>query len=213
MKKKIVLMSIAAVLVLTAIIGGTLAGFQTETAEQGTTDITTKSLGIELVDGEVPMAAGIEEAKVGMPGDEIEMPYNIVNDIPDGYELYTRVTIYKYWDSENNELDPEMIQLRVQGEELTEGMVVNDWIVWYADEEQVIAYYTKPLATGEATSNIVDTLYIAPEINNDYTGETVMLEIKADAVQAAVAKDGSIPSEWGVFVDIDENGVITKIEE
>lgn len=224
MKKKIVLMSIAGILVLTAVIGGTLAGFSTK-SEQGKTDITTKSLGIVLLeDEEVPLGAALEEVEIGMPGDEVAMPYCVKNDIDNGYELYTRVTIYKYWDEafelskENTQLDAQNIQLyaldNATGEkvELQPGVKINGWWVWYADEEQVIAYYTYPLATGMTTGKILDTVFISPEITNEYTGKHVMLEIQADAVQKAAASD-SIPAEWGVYPVIDENDVITNIEE
>lgn len=215
MKKKIVLMSIAGVLVLTAVIGGTLAGFSTK-SEQGKTDITTKSLGIVLEDEAVPLSSAIEEVKVGMPGDEVKMPYYVKNDIPDGYELYTRITIYKYWESKKENLNTQMIQVyALDGDdkvELVPGTIVNGWMVWYADDEQIIAYYTKPLACGESTSNVMDLVSIAPEITNEYTGETVMLEIKADAVQKAAA-EASIPSEWGVYPSFDADGNITGIEE
>ena len=47
MKKKLVLMCIAGALVMTAVIGGTLAGFNTSTENQGITNITVNTLGIE----------------------------------------------------------------------------------------------------------------------------------------------------------------------
>lgn len=206
-------MSVAGAMMLTLIIGGTMAGF-TAQSEDGTADITTKQLGITLVDGKVPMAGAAEEVQIAMPGDEIPVPYRVTNDVPDGYDLYTRVTIYKYW--EDRSLDAKNIQLYAgSGDaktELTAGTKVGDWIVWYQDEEQVIAYYTRPLASGESTGNILDTLSVSSDITNEYTGQTVKLEIEADAVQKAVA-ESSIPAEWGVYPTFDSNGTITAIAE
>ena len=213
MKKKIILMSVAGAMMLTLIIGGTMAGF-TAQSEAGTADISTKQLGITLEDGNVPMANAMEEIEIAMPGDEIPVPYRVTNDVADGYDLYTRVTIYKYW--EDRSLDAKNIQIYVgSGEdkvELKAGTNVDGWIVWYEDEEQVIAYYTRPLAAGESTSDILDTLTVSKEISNSYTGQTVKLEIEADAVQKAVA-ESSIPAEWGVYPKFDSNGTITAIAE
>lgn len=218
-------MGIAGILVATAVVGGTMADF-TAKSEQGKTDITTKSLGITLEDDAVPKCMAIEELemdKLGMPGDEIEMPYRIRNDVPDGYDLYTRVTIYKSWGKHDEKLDSSMIKLFVytdsdEPQELTcedgNPKMLNDWIVWYSDDEQVIAYYTKPLTTdpNDWTTHIFDLVSISPEITNAYTGQTVKLEIKADAVQTAVA-ESSIPSEWGVYPTFDEAGNIVSIAE
>lgn len=217
MKKKIILMSIAGILVLTAVIGGTVAGF-TAKSEEGKTDITTKALGITLIDDQqVPMCRSVEEvpaSELGMPGDEVAMGFHVTNDIPDGYDLYTRVTVYKYWDDRS--LDAKYIGLFAgKGEartELTAGTEVNDWIIWYVDEEQMIAYYKRPLAANESTLNILDSLSISPEISNDYTGKTVMFEIEADAVQKAVAEK-AIPAEWGVYASFDDAGNIVSITE
>lgn len=222
MKKKIVLMSIAAVLALTAIIGGTLAGFNTE-SEQGKTDITTKSLGIELAGSNTPIGEGKLVANVSMPGMEVEMPYCVTNNVEEGYELYTRVTIYKYWDSENAELDSTQIHLYVRDadgnkvelaadENAAEAVRVNDWFIQYADEEQVILYYAKPLAAGENTGNVLDFLMVNEKVGNAYTNQNVALEIQADAVQK-IAADASIPSEWGVYPTFDADGSIVSIAE
>lgn len=220
MKKKIVLMSIAVVLVMTAIIGGTLAGFNTE-SEQGKTDITTKSLGIDLAGSQTPLGEEKLVANVSMPGAEIEMPYYITNNVQEGYELYTRVTLYKYW--ENEELDGTKIHLYVKDsngnaveltalEDADAAVRVNDWFIQYSDEEQVILYYAKPLAAGERTGNVLDLITVSPEVGNAYTNQNITLEIQADAVQK-IAADASIPSEWGVYPTFDADGNIVSIAE
>ena len=73
-------------------------------------------------------------------------------------------------------------------------------------------YYTKPLASGETTANFIDSLSFATDMNNDYADEKVELAFSADAVQVIAAED-SIPSEWGVYPEFNENGEITKIVE
>ena len=216
MKKKIILMGIAGAMVLTFIIGGTMAGF-TAQSEQGKTDIKTKQLGITLGDGEgVPLSDKPDDIEIRMPGEEVPAAYSVTNDVQEGYDLYTRVTIYKYWEDHPDELDPELIHLyagkETDRQELTAGTAVNGWLIWYADAEQVIAYYTKPLATGEVTSNILDSISVSAEVDNSYTDKKVMLDITADAVQKAVA-ESSIPAEWGVYPEFDADGNITGIKE
>lgn len=221
MKRKIVLMSIAGALVMSAMIGGTLAGFNTQSG-QGRTDITTKALGIELTGESAFGNGGRTVTETCLPGTEITAPYFVTNNVKEGYELYTRVTIYKYWeDNENGELQPENIHLYTKTAdggktELlpgTEAAVrVNDWFVQYADGEQVILYYAKPLSSGEATGNVLDSLTVDEEAGNAYTGRRIVLEIQADAVQKAAA-EASIPSEWGVYPSFDEAGNITAIAE
>lgn len=208
-------MGAAGAMMLTLVIGGTRAGFTTQ-SEAGKADISTKALGIDLKDGEVPMAAAMEEIKIAMPGDEIPVSYHVTNNVEEGYDLYTRVTIYKYWEDRDSDLDAGTIHLYAgSGDaktELLSNTELNDWIIWYQDEEQIIAYYKKPLAPNEITTNIMDSLTVSAEITNEYTDKTVKLEIEADAVQKAVA-ESSIPAEWGVYPTFDANGTITAIEE
>lgn len=223
MKKKLVLMSVAAVLAMTAIIGGTLAGFNAQ-SEQGKTDITTKALGIELTAGTTKPegAATIEDTY--MPGDPVDIPYYVTHNVAEGYDLYTRVTIYKYWEmSENTELQADIIHLYAKdaagnsvelaaNSENGEAVRINDWFVQYADEEQIVLYYAKPLASGEATGNVLDFLVIDEKAGNAYANQNVIIEIKADAVQM-IAAESAIPSEWGVYPVFDENGNIVSIAE
>lgn len=212
MKKKIVLMGVAAVLAMTAIIGGTLAGFNTQ-SEQGKTDITTKALGIDLVGESI-------EVEAYMPGAEVSVPYYVINDVEDGYDLYTRVTIYKHWDDltlEANKISLYVKDANGNAVELTTdangGTVqVNNWFIQYADDEQIILYYAKPLASGEATENVLDSLIVDARVDNAYANQKVILEVQADAVQK-IAAESSIPSEWGVYPSFDENGNIVSIAE
>lgn len=223
MKKKIILMSVAAVLAMTAIVGGTLAGFNTE-SEQGKTDISTKALGIELNGGSFVLSEESLVSNACMPGSEVEMPYYVTNNVTDGYELYTRVTIYKYWeDLQNTALEADKIslyakdaagnavKLAVDGT-TGEAAKVGDWFVQYADEEQIVLYYARPLASGEQTTNVLDYLVIDEKVGNVYTNQKVKLDIEVDAVQK-IAAESSIPSEWGVYPSFDENGNIVAIAE
>lgn len=216
MKRKLILMCAAGVLVMTAIIGGTLAGFNAATDQKGVTDITVKALGIELMG---TGSGNVQDVTVGkgLPGSEIEIDHSVRNEVEGGYTLYTRVTIDKKWTGEKApELDAAKIHLYAgSGEdkvELLEGTTVNGWIVWYADDEQVIMYYTKPLEEGAVSQELVNIVGFDTDMDNAYTDAEVSLSFRADAVQT-IAADASIPSEWGVYPTIAEDGTITSIEE
>ena len=217
MKKKLILMCIAGALVMTAVIGGTLAGFNTSTENKGVTNITVNSLGIEMLgdsdEADAKADADVQDVKV-VPGGDTVIQHNIVNNVEGGYDLYTRVTIDKKW--EDGSLDSEKIRVYAgegdSKQELLAGTNVSDWIVWYTDAEQIIMYYTKPLAYGEATTNFIDSISFDADMKNEYADAKMELNFSADAVQVIVAED-SIPSEWGVYPVFNGNGEITAIEE
>lgn len=219
MKKKIVLMGVAAILVMTAIVGSTLAGFSTETEQQGITNISTKELGIALIGTDTADKVTEESRTAFVPGSEMAVPYCVKNNVTDGYDLYTRVTIYKTWNNDGDaKLDASKIHLYVTDDqggktELNQtGKLHNGWIVWYADDEQIVLYYTKPLAQGETTQNVLDGMSVDADINNDYAGASIELAFDADSVQKTAA-EAAIPSEWGVYPKFDEAGNLTEIEE
>lgn len=205
-------MCAAGTLVMATMIGGTLADFNTSTGNKGISNITVKELGI----GMKSKAASEQIGQNGsdniavVPGGEVEVSHSIVNDVPEGYELYTRVTIDKKWKSD--ELDSSKIHLYAGDTELVAGATVNGWIVWYADEEQVVMYYTKPLKAGEETANLIDTVKFDTDMGNAYVGAKIALDFSADAVQRIAAED-SILSEWGVYPEIEADGTIRAINE
>lgn len=214
MKKRMIILCLAALLVGTAVIGGTFAGFNTETEQQATAQITTKSLSISLLDTTIedmttPLAADIEtigDEDALMPGDVIPVSRSIQNDAD--YDLYTRATIYKRWDKDA--LDASKINLVLGKEE--------DWIVWYQDDEQVILYYRSPLkgiaenGATDVTSEMISAVSVSSDIGNDYTNAKIILEFEVDAVQM-LAADAAIPAEWGVYPTFDEEGRIVEVAE
>lgn len=215
MKKKLILMCVAGVLVMTAIIGGTLAGFNTSTEQKGVSNITVKDLGISLDGSNKEIGDSLEtETVIAAPGGEQTLQHNVLNDVAEGYTLYTRVTINKKWSDPN--LDASKIHMYAgSGEakaELKEGITVNNWIVWYEDAEQVIMYYTMPLAAGEESANLIDSVSFEADMNNAYADAEALISFDVDAVQEIAAED-SIPAEWGVYPTFDADGKITSIEE
>ncbi|MBQ8821093.1 MAG: hypothetical protein IJZ82_00445 [Lachnospiraceae bacterium] len=214
MKKRMMILCLAVLLVGTTVIGGTFAGFNTETEQQATAQITTKSLSVNLIDTTIedmqtPLAGSIEtigEEDAIMPGDVIPVSRSIQNDAE--YDLYTRATIYKRWDKDA--LDASKIQLVLGNEE--------DWIVWHQDDEQVILYYRNPLkgisenGATDVTSEMISAVSVSGDIDNQYTGANIILEFEVDAVQM-LAADAAIPAEWGVYPTFDEEGRLKSVSE
>ena len=102
MKKRILLMGVAAALTTTAIVGGSLAYFQAD-GRNVQQQISTRTLGISLTDaqsGELPEDSIL--LKGAMPGEEINLENKLVVTNTGDTPLYTRVTVSKCWGSYEN---------------------------------------------------------------------------------------------------------------
>lgn len=209
MKKKYMLMGVAAALITTTIIGGSLAAIQVN-GEDVRQDINTRSLSIELTGSGT--AEGNLYLENAMPGGVIDKDIKIENtaDTP----LYARVTIRKYWgDYESGSIeltkdyskDTDKISLEVNGE-------------WLEDKnasdggETSVYYYRKPIEPGTEPVDILKSLKLDADLDNSYADKGIGLEVEAEAVQTYAAQDAML-SEWGIWADIDENGTIINIEE
>lgn len=203
-------MCIAGALVMTAVIGGTLAGMNKETDEESVAEITVNSFGIGVTgtgigeNGEESKVISLDAAAA--PGGTVTIERSIENN--GSYDLYARIVINKKWEVDKS---AETIQLVFDPE------LVKNWINPYEatmskDDEQIILYYTLPITKDAEVKLPLTGIQFDSSLNNDYAGKSVSIDISVDAVQAAVVKD-SMLSEWGVFPTIDENGVITAITE
>lgn len=229
MKKKYMLMGIAAVLILATMVGGTLAAFNTK-SEKTSANISIKSVGVTVIQDE-PTALGDKaqkDASAIVPGSRIEMPRTVQNNIADGYDVYVKVVIYHTWEKEDNHLvdadeadviyvnagesEQSLYEAAHPDESSSADGKVNDWIVQYADDEQIILYYTKPVAPNQTTSNFMDGICFKETMGNDFANATYTLEYQVTAVQANNAKD-AIAAELGVFPEFDENGNIISVSE
>ena len=228
-KKKYLLMGVAGALVLSTMIGGTLAAIDTATTEGATAEISVKSIGVaingaagaEVVDGDFVLASG------AVPGGSYECSYNVSNNVTDGYDIYVKVEIYKYWtDDEECILESKYDSIyynlsdeqKAYPQEMTDSYVTeNGWLVQYADEEQIVLYYTRPLKasgnTAENTStNFMDGICFDETLGNEYADKELKLEYIVTAVQANNS-EAAMAAEWGMFPVFDENGVLTGVYE
>ena len=216
MKKKIILMSVAAVLALTAVISGTMAAFN-GSSEDGKAMVTTKQLNAsftQTINEEITPLGENGKAKIrevaNVPGQVVEMPVGIVNDVNDGYDLYAKVTINKAWyngEEKEYNLDPSKI--------IVNTVDPSNWIIQMNnDQEQMVFIYKLPIKANEITaSNFMDSISLSSDIGNSYANHEVVLEMTIDAVQAANAKEGAVLSAWGIELEFGDNGEIVKILE
>ncbi len=212
MKKRILLMGVAAALVTTAFIGGSLAYFQ---AGSGSVQqqINTKTLNISLSDsvsGE-PLIIGN-----AMPGEIIDLDHKYTVKNTGNTALYVRVTVSKSW---GDYKDDVFVKMHDKDDTLMQLKTGNEWYIMEnndGNEENVYLYYRKPLKTWEETSSILQDLEVAETLTNAYTDKGIQLEIEAEAVQASsvssVCQD-AILAEWGIWAEIDQAGNIISIEE
>lgn len=223
-KRKIMLMIAAGVLVSTTVLWGTFASFNAGTGGGvGTAiaQVTTKAISV-AISGEGTTNQVTKAANI-VPGSDSGCSYNVYNDVSgkEAYDIYVKVTIYKKWKSKG--LDGKYVSLKhnYQNKAITYQTVSdasqmyrsdNDWIVAYADDEEIVLYYTKPLAKGEYSTNFIDSICFDSQIDNSYADASYALEYEVNAVQMSSGED-AMASEWGVFPAFDSKGNITGVYE
>lgn len=230
-------MGVAGAMVVTAIAGGTLASLNTNTENgvgAGVAEITTKEIQVSL-EGMTKEKAILDDSDM-TPGSFLNLERSIKNDTSDGYEIYVKVNVFKYWVDETKEkekaifeqsgsyytydaeLEPEYAGFCYGDGHLNYDQVQigtqaeNNWLVAYEDEEQITLYYTKPIKAGERSTDFLEGISFSTGIDNAYTGKTLALEFEVNAVQANNSAD-AIAAEWGVFPSFDENGNILSVSE
>lgn len=208
MKKRLRLMAIAIVFLVVSVIGGSIAYFRTESDARN--KITTGNLGVELRYNNENKDGII--AKGALPGSTYDYPVSAYNS--GDFDSYVRMTFTKYWEDQrtgkkNFEADASKIELG--------GLDMNDWIIDDSDEnhEVVYCYYKKPVASKTTTENVIDSIKVGQLNNKDqdlYSQLQIRLDVEVDAIQKVAAQD-AILAEWGLDVIMNEDGIITQVEE
>lgn len=238
-KTTILAASAVALLALSAV-GSTSAAINATTNEAIVADIATSNVAVSLMEnGKLVENNALlsnllakdendkaESFKIGKIYDEA---ISFVNG--EAYEAYARVTITKSWfDGVNKDqtLNPALIDLTLVSDKDENGN-----IVWILDEkastpERSVYYFVKPVAAG-ATVDVTKTLTVNNVITEivtknkvtgasdgtitttyNYDGKSFAIDVKVDEIQTHNAYDAARAS-WGVYLDIDENGTITKV--
>lgn len=178
MKKKILALA-AAVISLTLVAGGTLAYFTAE--ETAHNVITSGGVNIEVV-----------EKTEGEDGVLVDFPKEGISGVVPGADVSKIVSVKNIGESE--------AWIRVQVEaavkaadgselplELESGVTVMTYTAndsWILGEDGFY-YYSKPVAAGETTEILFDTVTFAAQMGNEYQNCTANIVIYAQAVQTA----------------------------
>lgn len=217
MKKKVLLMGLAAVMVMGAVVGGSLAAGQASAENPVTAPLAAATLNIEWTGGKSdPVTLEVTD-KALMPADEIEVKDGYKVDNTGNVDAYIRVTVTKYWadgKGKTTDLAAENIELGLnsadwlQAESLFEGN----------SNETEVYYYKYPVPAGQSTSELLETIGIPADLTNDYADKTVKLEAMADGVQfagadAADLNASGILASWGVVAELDANGNLVSVIE
>ena len=214
MKKKTILMALAAILVLSAFAAGSLTYFRADgkPVEQ---QVSTRSLKIQLTDGEHTDLPGGKLYVNGAPAAKIEKEVCVRNmaDTP----LYTRITLRKSWGEYSQDA---LFTKDFEGDVSLIGIEVSeDWLMFKSDaegdKEEIILYCKKPVQPGESTEPFMKAVQLSYAMGNEYADKDIELQISADAVQYLGNRqtdEDAMLSEWGVYPVFDRNGNIAEIE-
>ena len=229
MKKRFLLMGAAAVLVMATVVGGSLAADQVSGDQAVQAPLAATNLNIALDD-----AAEYPINSAWMPGSVIELGdgsgiYSVENT--GTVDSYIRLTLYTYWSNPDGSVNTDFTDVDDQGNEyqqvtqveVTDDMLGEGWIkaegglLDKAVDGKQVFYYTKPLATGESTTALLDSVKLPSSLKNQYADQQITLKAEADGVQFIGAQyndvnaDG-ILSSWGVKATLNADGSIAAIE-
>lgn len=208
-------------MLLTTIIGGSLAFFQAD-GKPVQNQLSTKKLDIDLQENGVWTQDADGETVVAnlMPGASVEKHIRVINDVQGDTSFYTRVRITRCWGegsegqfSKDFTLDPSLIDLDLNTTDQGGSWILADGETWEEQDgkETITLYYTKPVngSVGSATEEVLKGFSIAPELPNAYADKAVQICVEADGVQTLHAEDAAL-SEWGVQLQL-ENGTIKAV--
>ena len=178
MKKKLLLVA-AATICLAAGASGTLAYFTSENTAHNV--ITSGGVKIEVVEKtQDKNGALVDFPKEGMsgvmPGTEVSKIVTVKNT--GDSEAWIRVLV----GSKIKAADGSDLSLTIENVGPVMTYKVRDG--WSLGEDGYY-YYGKPVAAGDTTDILFDTVTFAPEMGNEYQSCTANIEIAAQAVQTA----------------------------
>lgn len=207
MKKKIII-AVALLLIAFGAYQGTLAIFHQETNVNS--PISAGKLGIEIVNSATKKTTDETSFEQILPGAIVDQPISILN--AKEKELYVRIILTRYWIDENGkkvvDANAEYIQPTT--------MNPSNWLMSKDDQannEILYFYYKMPLSASETTSNFIDQIEFSSDINEQrYTKYKAHVALDAQAVQMIGAQDAML-SQWGIEVELDDNGNIVTITE
>ena len=178
MRKKI-LLAAAVAICLAVGTSGTLAYFTSENTAHNV--ITSGGVNIEVVEKTQDKSGALvdfpkEGMKGVMPGTDVSKIVSVKNTGES--EAWIRVQV----ESKIKAADGADLPLTI--EKVGSVMTYTVGGGWSLGEDGYY-YYTKPVAAGETTDILFDTVKFAPQMGNEYQNCTANIEISAQAVQTA----------------------------
>lgn len=210
--KKIAGIIIVGILFITLIVQGSVAYFHEET--NFTNRISAGTLGIELVeaseDKQAVLGAHGYQFSNTLPGARLDRRVWVENTREK--DVYVRVRATRAWYDANGEkqsnLDASLISLKTENP--------NNWIIQEdtgSNQEIITFYYKKPIAKGDRTENVMDAFEISDQISNGiYQNVHAQIIFEAEAIQASAGTEAML-NEWGMDVQIDQDGTIVEVLE
>ena len=179
MKNKILPVT-AVVICLSIAVGGTLAYFTAEDTVHNI--ITSGGVRIELIEqtkGEDDILENFPADGVSgiMPGANVSKIVSVKNT--GGHEVWVRVQV----EPKITDADGSALPLNIDGAGPL--MDFNFGDSWHFADSYGYFYYLKPVAPGECTEILFDTVSFTAKMGNEYQGCTANIEISAQAVQTA----------------------------
>lgn len=187
MKNKILSVT-AVVICLSIAVGGTLAYFTAEDTAHNV--ITSGGVSIKLVE----QTKGEDDVLVDFPADGVSgiMPGANVSKIVSvkntgEHEVWVRVQL----EPKITNADGSPLSLYIEDDSPVMNFNFGD--NWQFTDNYGYFYYLKPVAPGECTDILFDTVSFTAKMGNEYQGCTANIKISAQAVQ--VANNGSTVME------------------
>ena len=226
MKRNVMIAGAGAIMVAVALIGGTMAANNAQTAKAAQAEISVNGLDGGIAVSTTDPVFDSEQGIAAVPGGDYKIARHAVNDgnLVD-YDAYFKAVIYKSWMDRTEEYidvtETEVLEdrpyigegeSRVYLDEVAVGDVVNGWLVAYVDDEEIELFYTQKVAPKAATTNFIDGIAFSEELSNKFTNAMYGIEFEVTAVQANDGED-AIASALGYYPVIDETGNIVSVSE
>lgn len=201
MSRKKVSLIVAAGVLVTSLVGGSLAWFTS--SDEVINNFTTGSIEHNIVEDFDSEETGA--AKDFLPGDEVNKDVWIKNTGKS--DALLRVKIQPEWKNNvENKLENDMIELVFSSSvDLDPSNGIDEKATWVKGNDDYL-YYVKVFEKGTQTELLLDAVKLKGEANNDYAGKEMQVVVSSETVQ--VNKD-AYRTEWS----IEENSTSTPEEE
>jgi len=214
MKKKYLMLGVAAVLVSAAIIGGSLATINA-VGEAATNRLGAPTLAVNIGSVASARATVEDQTEKIMPGDHLDCSGFVVQNTAQ-VPLYARVTVTKYWtdgdEEKNTELDAKMIEMTVD----ESGWLQANQVLMGTSGETEVYYLAKPLASGESATLDLD-ITVSKDLGNIGQNAGITVKAAVDAVQFVAGQNelnaSGILASFGVEAALNGDGSIASVTQ